>query len=219
MRACQPIRLYATYESGAAARAARREWTLSGLKALPFAVIAALALGSAATLASLQDGPGFGAVRLGAWTSWPQTGNTDIDPYARANLAAQGALPLGEREGLAFIATTDDDGAPLDARCDYRISGEAPAARFWTLSVYDVDGRLRPNPAHRYGLTSTILLRDANGGFIIDAARDARPGNWLPLGEKSRFILVLRAYQAATSAVGDAYEGMSVPSIARGECS
>jgi hypothetical protein len=192
---------------------------LSGLKALPLTVIAALALSSAATLVSLQDGPGFGAVRLGAWTSWPQVGDSDIDPYARASLALDGALPLGAREGLAFVATADDDGAPLDARCDYRISGGAPAARFWTLSAYDVDGHLRPNVADRFGLASDALLRDSDGGFVIDAARAARPGNWLPLGERSRFVLILRAYQARTSAVGDAYEGLSVPSIARGECS
>lgn len=192
---------------------------MSSSKALPLATIAALALGAAATLVSLQGGPGFGAVRFGAWTSWPQIGNSDIDPYARANLAVDGALPLGAREGLAFIATTDDEGAPLDARCDYRISGAAPAARFWTLSAYDVDGHLRPNIAHRQGLTSASLLRNSNGDFDVEAARDARPGNWLPLGEKSRFILILRAYQARTSAIGDAYQSMSVPSIARGECS
>ncbi|WP_298355496.1 DUF1214 domain-containing protein [Rhodoblastus sp.] len=192
---------------------------MSGLKALPLATIAALALGSAATLASLQGGPGFGAVRLGAWTSWPQVGDSDIDPYARASLAVDGALPLGSREGVVLIATTDDEGAPLDARCDYRISGAAPAARFWTLSAYDVDGRLRPNLAHRHGLTSATLLRDSDGDFVIEAARGARPGNWLPLGEKSRFVLILRAYQAKTSAIGDAYQGMSVPSIARSECS
>ncbi len=192
---------------------------MSGLKALPLTAIAALALGSAATLVSLQGGPGFGAVRLGAWTTWPQVGDSDIDPYARASLAIDGSLPLGAKEGLAFVATTDDDGAPLDARCDYHIFGEAPAARFWTLSAYDVDGHSRPNIAHRFGMTSNSLLRDSDGDFVIEAARQARPGNWLPLGEKSRFILILRAYQSRTSAVGDAYEGVNVPSIARGECS
>ncbi|MCI4680538.1 DUF1214 domain-containing protein [Rhodoblastus acidophilus] len=192
---------------------------MSGLRALPFAAIVAVALGLTATTASLQDGPGFGAIQIGAWTTWPQIGNSDIDPYARASLAVDGALPLGSGEGLAFIAKTDDMGAPLDARCDYLISGSAPSARFWTLSVYDVDGKLRPNAAHRYGLTSTALLRDANGDFRIAAAREARPGNWLPLDEKSRFILILRAYQAATTAVGYAYEGMEVPSIVRNGCS
>jgi hypothetical protein len=192
---------------------------LSGLKALPFAAIAALVLGSAATLASLQGGPGFGAVRIGAWTSWPQIGNSDIDPYARASIAVDGALPLGSHEGLAFMAESDNSGAPLDARCDYVIAGAAPSARFWTLTAYDVDGHLRPNPANRYALSSAAVLRGADGDFVIDAAREARSGNWLPLGEKSRFILILRAYQATTSAVGNAYSEMTLPTIARGPCS
>jgi hypothetical protein len=192
---------------------------LSGLKALPVAVIAALALGSAATLASLQGDPGFGAVEIGSWTSWPRLGDSEIDPYARAVVAVDGALPLGAGEGLAFIAKTDESGAALDARCDYRLSGAAPSARFWTLSAYDVDGRPRPNAASRFGLTSAALLRDVKGDFVIDASREARPGNWLPLGEKSRFVLVLRAYQLASSATAGAFDGLTLPRIVRGECS
>jgi hypothetical protein len=186
---------------------------------LPFAAIAALALGMAATLAALQGEPPFGAVAIGPWTTWPRVGDSEIDPYARAVLAVSGALPLGAGEGLAFIAKTDDSGAALDARCDYRISGGAPSARFWTLAAYDVDGRLRPNAANRYGLTSTALLRESGGGFAIDASRDAQPGNWLPLGEKSRFVLVLRAYQPTSSAVAGALDGLVLPAITREGCS
>jgi hypothetical protein len=192
---------------------------LKGLKALPVAATAALVLGLAATLAALQGEPGFGAVRIGSWTSWPRLGNSEIDPYGRAVVAVDGALPLGANEGLAFVARTDDSGAALDSRCDYRLSGDAPAARFWTLSAYDAEGRLRPNAANRYGLTSAALLRDSNDDFVIEAAREARPGNWLPLGEKSRFLLVLRAYQLTTSAIGGTFDGLTLPRIARGECS
>lgn len=189
------------------------------LAPLPIALIAAVALGLAATIAALRGEPGFGAVRLGPWSTWPQLGNSDIDPYARAVSAVEGALPLGSAEGLAFIAQTDGAGVPLESRCDYEISGAAPLARFWTLAAYDTTGRLRANPAGRYGLTSTALLRSANGAFAITAAREARPGNWLPLGENGRFILILRAYQANTSALADAYEGLTLPSITRGLCS
>lgn len=192
---------------------------MSDLKSLPVAALAALALGFAATIFALQGGPGFGAVRFGPWTSWPQLGASDIDPYARAVAAVDGLLPLGANEGETFVASIDARGAPLDLRCDYRISGSAIPARFWTLAAYDVDGRLRSNPAGRYGLTSAALLRSADGGFSIDAAREARPGNWLPLGEKSRFTLVLRAYEASTGAVAGAFEGLVMPTITRGDCS
>lgn len=178
-----------------------------------------MALGLTATLAALQGDPPFGAVQIGAWRSWPRLGDSDIDPYARAVVAVDGALPLGSGEGLAFIARTDDSGAGLDARCDYRISGGAPSARFWTLAAYDIEGRLRPNAANRYSLTSAALLRESGGGFVIEASREARPGNWLPLGEKSRFILVLRAYQLTSNAVAGAFEGLTLPNIVRGACS
>jgi hypothetical protein len=192
---------------------------LSELKKFPVALIAALALGFAATLFALRGDPGFGAAAFGPWTTWPRLGGADIDPYARAAMAVEGALPLGSGEGLAFVARADDAGAPLDSRCDYVISGAALPARFWTLAAYDVDGRLRPNPAGRYGITSTALLRRADGVFSIVAAREARPGNWLPLGSRSRFALVLRAYEATSSSVGGVFEGLVMPRIARGECS
>ncbi|WP_294540554.1 DUF1214 domain-containing protein [uncultured Rhodoblastus sp.] len=192
---------------------------MSRLKPLPAAAFAALALGVAATALSLRGEPGFGAVRLGAWTSFPRIGGADIDPYGRAVVALGGAMPLGEGEGLAFVADRDDDGRALDSRCDYLISGAALPARLWTLSAYDLEGRLRPNEADRHGLTSVGLLRRKGGDFAIAAARAARPGNWLPLGEKSRFLLVLRAYEAGASSLAGAFEGWNAPKIARGDCS
>jgi hypothetical protein len=192
---------------------------LSNLKPLPAAVLAAVALGVAATWLSLRGDPGFGAVRLGAWTTFPRLGGADIDPYGRAAMAVEGALPLGEREGLAFVASKDDEGYPLDSRCDYTLSGAALPARLWTLSVYDVEGRLRRNEADRHGLASTSLLRQTGGGFAIAASRKARPGNWLPLGQRSRFLLVLRAYEPGVSSLASAFEGLAVQKITRGECS
>lgn len=192
---------------------------MNGLRALPVAMVAAVALGLTGTVAALQGDPPFGAVAIGPWSSWPNLGDSEIDPYARAVVAVDGVLPLGGGEGMAFIAKTDSRGAALDARCDYRISGGAPSARFWTLAAYDVEGRLRQNAANRYGLTSAALLREPDGAFVIDASREARPGNWLPLGEKSRFLLVLRAYQMTGSSVTGVFEGLALPTIERGACS
>lgn len=190
---------------------------MSGSRFLPAAALA-VALGVLATFLTLANGPGFGAVTIGPWTAWPRVGGPEIDPYARASLAVDGALPLGANEGVAFLARTDDGGAPLDARCDYVLSGPAPPARFWTLTAYDAQGRLRPNAAGRYGLSSASLLRDDAGDFTIALAREARPGNWLPLGDKSRFILALRAYQPATGGAGDFFDQLKLPNISRGHC-
>lgn len=192
---------------------------MSNLKPLPVVLLAAVALGVAATALSLRGEPGFGAVRLGPWTSFPHLGGAEIDPYGRAAIAVDGALPLGEHEGLAFVASVDDDGHALDSRCDYILSGSAFPARLWTLSAYDVEGRLRRNEADRHGLASASLLRQMGGGFSIVASRVARSGNWLPLGDRSRFLLLFRAYEPSASSLASAFEGLDMPKIARGDCS
>src|SRR5208282_5764609 len=45
---------------------------LSDLKPLPIALAAAVGLSLAATIVSLRGEPGFDAVRLGHWSSWPR---------------------------------------------------------------------------------------------------------------------------------------------------
>jgi hypothetical protein len=185
---------------------------------LVIVICAALGLGFAATAIALSGEPGFDRVRLGPWTSWPHLGGPDIDPYERAGAAVDGLAPIGANEGLAFLASVDDLGDPLDSRCSYRISGSDLPARLWTLAVYRVDGRPQRNLADRRGLTSAGLLRAGNGDFVIEAARQARPGNWLPLGESRAFVLALRLYQAGASALSNTYDGLTLPNIARESC-
>ncbi|MBB4197622.1 hypothetical protein CCR94_13185 [Rhodoblastus sphagnicola] len=188
------------------------------MRPLLAATLAAFGLGLAATALAVSGEPGFDPVRLGPWTSWPQLGAPEIDPYERANVAMDGFAPIGLNEGLSFIARADDLGAPLDARCDYTISGTDLPARLWTLAAYSEGGRPQANPANRHGLTSAGLLRTDSGDFVIAAARQARPGNWLPLGSTRSFVLALRLYQASTSALSSAYDGLSLPKITRGAC-
>ncbi len=157
-------------------------------------MILGLILGLGATAWTLRTGYGFGALRVGPWTAWPQTGVAEIDPYARAALAKRGEAPLGRDQGLAFIATTDSAGEPLDARCEYRIVDPLPAARFWTLGLAAPDGGVLPNPTERFFFTSTNILRREGGAFEIEVARQARPGNWLSPGAARDFVVLLRLY-------------------------
>lgn len=189
------------------------------MRALIIVVFAALGLGLAATAYALRGEPGFDSVRLGPWTTWPHLGGADIDPYERAAIASEGLAPMGVNEGLLFVARADDQGAPLDSRCTYRLAGTDLPARVWTLAAYRIDGRPQPNVADRYGLTSAGLLRSSSGDFVIEAAREARPGNWLPLGDDPNFFLALRLYQAGASTLSKAYEGLSLPTISREACS
>ena len=95
-----------------------------------FALAVAALVGLGTTWLALTRGTAFGAVTIGAWTAFPKTGTRDIDPYARARSPAAGELPIGSGDGVAFFARTDDDGRALDGRCDVRVSGTTPQARY-----------------------------------------------------------------------------------------
>jgi hypothetical protein len=141
-----------------------------------FALAVAAAVGLGTTWLVLTRGTAFGAVPIGAWTAWPKIGTRDIDPYARATLARTGELPVGSGDGVAFLARTDDGGRPLDGRCDVRIVGTTPQARFWTLTLYDPQGRLIGNSIDRGGFTSQEVVRRADGSFEIAVAPRTRAG-------------------------------------------
>ncbi len=159
---------------------------------LSFLVAAVIGLGS--TWLVLTRGGAFGAITLGAWSAQPKTGTADIDPYARAAIARSGELPVGLGDGVAFTARTDDAGRPLDGRCDVLVSGTTPQARYFTLTLYGLDGLLVANSLNRQGFTSQELIRKSDGGFDIVVAPRARSGNWLPTGGVERYVLVLRFY-------------------------
>jgi hypothetical protein len=179
--------------------------------------IAAL-VGLGGTWMALTQGQAYGGVTIGSWTAWPRNGTLSIDPYARAMVARSGELPIGSGDGVAFQARNDDAGEPLDGRCDVTLTGTTPQARYWTLTLYDPDGRLVANSVQRQGFTSHEIVRRANGSFEIVAGPRARPGNWLPTGRIERYLLVLRLYDTP---IGAATRGRDVtmPAIKRGSCS
>ena len=182
-----------------------------------FIVAAAIGLGSA--WFALSHGAGFGALRIGPWTAQPKNGTTGIDPYSRAAIARTGALPIGLGDGVAFTASADDRGQPLDGRCDVIISGTTPVARYFTLTLYDPDGRLVANSLNRHSFTSEELYRNQDGTFAVEVAPRARAGNWLPTGGVERYVLVLRFYDTSVGVATRAEREAPMPSVKRtGAC-
>lgn len=182
------------------------------------ALAIATGVGLGATWTSSTRGISFDAVSIGAWTAWPKTGTSDIDPYARAAVARSGELPIGSGDGVAFIARQDDRGRPLDGRCDIRISGITPAARFWTLTLYDPQGQLVSNTLQRYGFTSQEIVRGADGSFEIRIAPRSRAGNWLPTGGIDRYLLVMRLYDTPVGVSTRSQRDAPMPAIATVRC-
>src|SRR4029078_270230 len=139
------------------------------------------------TYFALSRGAAFGALPIESWMAWPKTGTMDADPYARASIARAGRLPVALGDGGSFTVPADDKGTPLDGRCDIVLAGITPAARFWTLTLYNNEGDLIANSINRYGVTSEKSCRPSTGDFEIVVAPRANPGNWLPTGGIERY--------------------------------
>ncbi len=183
-----------------------------------FALAVAAAIGLGMTWLVLTRGTAYGGITIGAWTAWPRTGTLGIDPYSRAMVARSGELPIGSGDGVAFHARTDDAGRPFDGRCDVVLAGVTPPARFWTVTLYDLEGRLIANSVGRQGFTSQEIVRRSDGSFEIVVGPRARPGNWLPTGGTDRYVLVLRLYDTPVGVATRSGRDAPMPSVVQKAC-
>jgi len=183
-----------------------------------FALVVAAVVGLGATYLALTRGNAFGPLTIGSWTAWPKTGTVDADPYAQASIARVGRLPTALGDGVAFTAAADDNGRPLDGRCDVVLAGVTPAARFWTLTLFNPDGGLVANSTNRFGFSSQEIVRHADGSFEIVVAPRANPGNWLPTGGIERYVLLLRLYDTAVGVSTKAGREVPMPAVKVRSC-
>jgi hypothetical protein len=179
----------------------------------------AIAVGLGTTWITATRGTDLGTLTIGAWTARPRTGSADIDPYSRAAIARSGELPIGTGDGIAFLATAADDKRPLDGRCEVIVSGVTPAARFWTLTLYDRKGHLVANSLQRYGFTSEEIVRNSDGSFAVQVASRGRAGKWLPTGGIERYVLMLRLYDTPVGVATRTQRDAPMPSVTTGGCS
>ncbi|MGN6548278.1 MAG: DUF1214 domain-containing protein [Pararhizobium sp.] len=189
---------------------------------VPFLVALALAIAFAGGVASsfyaLRIGEGFDIITIGPWKAWPELQTSRADPYAMAHRARSGDILLGEAEGLIFIATTDSSGRPLLGRCSYAITGQTPAARFWTLRMTDAADRPLPsNEALPSAFQSHAVLRRTDGSFTIVASSEPVAGNWMALSHRGpiRFVLTLLDTPTAGNA---GLVSLEMPAIKRRSC-
>ncbi len=182
------------------------------------ALVIAIAVGLGLTYATATRGTDLGTLKIGAWTARPKSGTSDVDPYSRATIARSGELPIGTGDGIAFTATSDDKKKPLDGRCDIVVSGVTPAARFWTLTLFDRKGHLVANSLQRYGFTSQEIIRASDGTFEIHIASRSRAGNWLPTGGITRYALMLRLYDTPVGVATRTQRDAPMPAISTVGC-
>lgn len=167
-----------------------------------------------------------GMIRNGPWTTLAATGSTEANPYERAAVAVAGLYALAPHEALYFTAFTDDSGAALSGRCDYRVHGAAPAARWWSITLYGADHYLVANSAGVHSRHAGNLQGPAPGAgptgagsIVIDvsALPPAQASHWLPAPEDAPFSLTLRTYHPSP-ALAQHRASAALPSIERRAC-
>ena len=139
----------------------------------------------------VDTGSALTTERVGPWVTWLSAARPDADPYTRAHFARMGTLPMSTEVAQTLISRYDDSGSRLHSSCEYVVKGHDIAGSWWSLSVFDDDGRVISNPAERYTFTSDTIALKPGGDYAVTLARDARPGNWLPTGGAGRLALVL----------------------------
>lgn len=183
---------------------------------LLLAIALALGIGFGLSYAALTDARFFGITSIGPWQAWPDVGSPSPNPYTRAHLARVAGFPLGQAEGLQFLATADSAGNPLTRDCSYRLAGHTPLASFWTLAALDMDGVNIAAPGAAPALRSSAVQRDNEGNIVVNIGTRLAPLTWLELSGEGPFQLALTLYDTA------AFSGFSsetpMPALIRGDC-
>jgi hypothetical protein len=119
----------------------------------------------------------------------------------RAGVAYNGLGANLDADAVYPAAVTDADGDPFDgSKHKYVLHFDAdklpPAKAFWSLTMYDADGFMCPNPINRFTIGDRDkLLKNKDGSIDIYIQNDkpSSTNNWLPAPE-GPFNLLLRIY-------------------------
>jgi hypothetical protein len=106
-------------------------------------------------------------------------------------------------EVLYMKAWNDGAGEPLTGTRRYTLTfpkGDLPAARYWRISMYDIEGFFTNNPIDRYGMGNMAETPEiaADGSLTVlihhDSPGPGKEVNWLPAPAEG-FFLDMRMYQ------------------------
>jgi hypothetical protein len=178
--------------------------------------------------AGLVEGFAEGVVLLAAsvisrrarpWALASRAGRYGSDYLARALTAYIGLGALATDEALYGAGHFDSRHELLDGQHSYTLRFAAdempPADAFWSVTLYNADRFLYPNPLRRHSIGDRTagLQFGADGSLQIDFshAPPARPSNWLPT-PAGRFYLMLRLYHPRQGA-----RGWRIPALQRVE--
>lgn len=170
---------------------------------LAVAAASILLLGLTSSWYMVEAGTALTTQRIGPWVTWNSAARPDADPYTRAHFASAGTLPVSSEIQRTFVAKSDSQGERLSSSCEYRVEGKLPGGGWWSIAVFNGNGKLISNPAGRHAFTSQTIALSNNGSFMVTLAREARPGNWLPTRGAGRLSVVLSVLETKAAAGGN----------------
>ncbi len=184
-------------------------------------IVAGLVLGPVSVYAVLRNPNLSQAERYGSWQTSLLTGSPEAGMWTRAQVALGGLLALSRQETIYLTAFEDETGRALDAGCVYRLEGGALPARWWSLTVYDSDHYLVPNPMNLHAFTRHDFEAMGMDAYSLTLSAAMAHGPWIPTaaGEEAGglFSITLRLYNPAPEAQADIAR-VPLPRIRREMC-
>ncbi|MGW4248174.1 DUF1254 domain-containing protein [Nocardia sp. NPDC004722] len=189
---------------GAADTAALNRFATLGIKpgGSPFADAAVLTAGVEAGKKQLADYRDPHGVDVNGWSYSTDLGTYGTNYALRAHTAyfALGANLPQDALYPTLSGTADANGTPQRFRLHFAPGQLPPVDAFWSITAYDADSFLIPNPANIYAVGHQVPVTKNPDGSLDLTVQNADPGpavptgNWLPIPATGKFSLTLRLY-------------------------
>ena len=181
-------------------------------------IAVALGGGVASVWFALRTPEGVGSVTIAGWTTYPDMGTPDANPYSKARAGYDGQLALGRAEGLAFVAREDANGDRLRRECRYTVAGTFPPARIWTFHAIDAKATaIASGMQMSNSLNSQGVLFQPDNSLLLAVSPRPEPGNWLPVSGTGPMSLVLTLYDTPVAGNSIAAD-LALPRIVAAGC-
>jgi hypothetical protein len=167
---------------------------------------------------SAKSPGGDGIVYNGIWFTSTFAGSADQSSELRAYVARTGILALAQSEVLYYQTGLDDEGRPLETRCQYQVRGGSFDSDWWSLAVYDDTNHYFPIPGVPASFNSVNVPVDEDGRWTIAiGTREDADHAWVPILDTGGFNLLLRLYRPGEDVRGDLADA-EMPTIRRLSC-